>query len=202
MSQAQPAPAVRTPARPASLLVLLICAGLSIASLWLMLTNLDVDISLPWGSKYSRPILALLYMSFPLMGYLISIRQPRNAVGPLLLLAGFLVQIQVFADAYSFFLSGANPGSFPTGAALARWFGDWLWLVWMGVMGIYIVLVFPNGRLVSSRWRVVAVVGAIAIAMTVTSEAVRPGPLEGLPRIDNPSASREWSAWPNGSFWG
>lgn len=186
MSQERPAPAVRVPARPALLAVLVICAGLSVVSLWLMLTNLDVEISLAWGSKYSRPLLALLYMSFPLMGYLISIRQPQNAVGPLLLLAGFLVEIQVFADAYSFFLPASSPDSLPTGAALARWFSDWLWLVWMGVMGIYIVLVFPNGRFVSSRWRVVAVVGAVAILMTVTSEAVRPGFLEGAPRITNP----------------
>ena len=178
-------PMGRSSARPA-FTVLLICAGLAIVSLWLMLTNLDVEISLAWGSKYSRPVLAVLYMSFPLMGYLVSIHRPKNAVGPLLLLAGLLVELQVFADAYSFFLSSAASGSFPPGSSVARWFSDWLWLIWMGVMGIYLVLVFPDGHLVSRRWRWVVIVGVISIAMTVTSEALRPGPLEGAPRIDNP----------------
>ena len=174
----------RTSLVPLALLV--VCIGLAVASLALMMPNLDVRLSLPWGSNYSRPLLALTYLSFPLMGYLVTTRRAGNPVGPILLVAGLLVELQVFADAYSFFLPASTPGQFPPGAPVFRWFSDWLWLAWMGLMGIFTVLVFPDGHLVSSRWRLVAVIGAASIVMTATSEAIRPGPLEGTPIIENP----------------
>ena len=53
------------------------------------------------------------------------------------------------------------------------WLDDWLSDVWIGLVGVAIPLLFPNGHLPSRAWRPVAWFGTIVFALGVLDEGVR-----------------------------
>jgi len=56
----------------------------------------------------------------------------------------------------------------------------------VGILGIYMILLFPDGRLPSRRWRPLAwLSGAVMVLFSVAS-TLAPGPLEGHPGVRNP----------------
>jgi hypothetical protein len=52
---------------------------------------------------------------------------------------------------YAIYALVAQPNSLPAGEALA-WLTSWLWITWVGCIALSLLL-FPNGRLPSRRWR-------------------------------------------------
>ena len=56
----------------------------------------------------------------------------------------------------------------------------------MGSMGTFLLILFPDGRLPSARWRVVAWLSAGVIVIVTLSEAFRPGELAAARGVDNP----------------
>ena len=51
------------------------------------------------------------------------------------------------------------------------WLDDWLGDVWIAIVGVWIPLLFPDGRLPSRRWRAVAWFGTAAFAVGVLARA-------------------------------
>src|SRR3954452_20960114 len=83
---------------------------------------------------------------FPTAGALIAARRPGNAVGWLLLAVGIAFALNSLLDAYA--AREANPGRIPVACA-----GNWTWHIWLVLVVLVLPLVFPNGRLLSPRWR-------------------------------------------------
>jgi hypothetical protein len=52
-------------------------------------------------------------------------------------------------------------------ATVGAWANSWYWLVFLGLVLVYLPLLFPDGHLPSRRWLPVAVVPGIALAATV-----------------------------------
>ena len=71
------------------------------------------------------------------------------------------------------------------GGAAAAWLSTLTQTLLVSSM-FFLVLLFPTGRLLSPRWRVVAWTGGLAIAAWVVSRTLRPGPLEDFPAANNP----------------
>src|SRR5918998_303589 len=69
----------------------------------------------------------------------------------LCLTAGFLWMLIVLSDSYGTY-GLAKPGSIPYPVA-SEALGLWLWVPPVGLLGIYLILLFPDGRLPSKRWR-------------------------------------------------
>ena len=67
----------------------------------------------------------------------------------------------------------------------AAWFANWTWIPAVLVPLVYVPLYFPDGRLPSRRWRVVAWVGGLGIAAFAFSEAFTARELFGR-EIQNP----------------
>ena len=63
---------------------------------------------------------------------------------------------------------------------------SWSWTLWLYVPTTFLLLLFPDGRLPSPRWRPVAWCAAIGVIGFVAGFALDPGPLEDFPRITNP----------------
>ena len=68
------------------------------------------------------------------------------------------------------------------------WLDDWLSDVWIGLIAVWIPLLFPDGRLLSPRWRPVLWLAFLDIALSVSGAMLKPGPLElqQSSGIDNP----------------
>src|SRR4029079_17560940 len=56
----------------------------------------------------------------------------------------------------------------------------------LGAVGVFLPLLFPDGRLASPLWRPVAWLGGIAIILFTASLAFSPGPISGGIDIENP----------------
>jgi hypothetical protein len=124
--------------------------------------------------------------AYPTVGAVIVARQPHNRVGWLCCAIGFLLGPAFFGQDYAWYALIHQPGSVPGGWAMA-WLGQWPWYLALGVISL-LLLVFPNGRLVSPRWRPVAWVLAADIAAIWVWAAWAPRPLEGrgLTTLTNP----------------
>jgi hypothetical protein len=106
----------------------------------------------------------LIWGACPTVGAVILARQPRNRIGWLCCAVGLLVGPAFFAQAYAWYGLVYRPGSLPGGLAMA-WLGEWPWFVALGLMLTFLLLLFPDGRLVSPRWRVVAWAAAATLAL-------------------------------------
>jgi MFS family permease len=63
---------------------------------------------------------------------------------------------------------------------------NWLWVPSVGLLGTYVFLLFPDGRLPSKRWRPMAWLCGAVIGFVSVGFAFGPGPLEGLGGVQNP----------------
>ena len=70
-------------------------------------------------------------------------------------------------------------------AETAAWFSSWGWILLVFPTS-FILLLFPDGRLPSPRWRPVAWCAGLGIVGFVVSYATDAGPLEEFPQIVNP----------------
>jgi hypothetical protein len=99
---------------------------------------------------------------FALVGALVASRQPRNAIGWILLAIALLFSLSTVVEGLSLR---------PQPAAVAMWLDDWLSDVWIGLVGVWIPLLFPNGHLPSRAWRPVAWFGTVVFALGVLTRA-------------------------------
>jgi hypothetical protein len=122
----------------------------------------------------------LLAVGFAVVGLLVAIREPGNSVGWLLLAAAVAFGLQGPAEVVVRTSDGLA-------ADLAAWYSEWAFYVWLCCAGLLLPLLFPNGRLLSPRWRIVLAVDLAALLLTVLSVAFHPGALDvDGPRIENP----------------
>ena len=125
-----------------------------------------------------------LFLVFPLVGALIASRRPENPIGWLCLADGFLWMTANMLDYYSVY-GMASPGSVPIPLGAAG-INNWLWVPSVGLLAIYVFLLFPNGRLPSRRWRPLAWISGVVIVSVSIGVMLSPGPLD-MPRgIRNP----------------
>jgi MFS family permease len=124
-------------------------------------------------------------LPFPVVGAIIAARHPRNAIGWIFCGVGLLVGLNVLAGGYAdyWLASGSGVKSL---AETAAWFGSWSWIPLVYVPTSFLLLLFPDGRLLSPRWRPVAWCAGIGIVGFITGYALEPGPLEEYPQIVNP----------------
>jgi hypothetical protein len=112
---------------------------------------------LPAGVAPQEPLDLLgsvAFLVFVGLGVLIAARRPENPIGWLFVAAGSLVLFTGFAWEYALYALSTNPGSLPAGGVMA-WAASWSWVVGAGLI-VFSILVFPNGRLLTPRWRPLA----------------------------------------------
>jgi hypothetical protein len=125
------------------------------------------------------------FLAFPLVGALIVSRQPRNPIGWICLADGLLWMFNGVTDSY-YRYGVAKPGAVPSPVAVGTLANQWLWVPTIGLLGIYLLLLFPDGRLPSSRWRPLAWLSGVMIVLLSVTEGLAPGPLENQGGVRNP----------------
>ncbi len=89
---------------------------------------------------------------FSTVGAVIVSRRPKHIIGWLLSMAGlFIGGLNHFSSEYAIYTLLAQPGSLP-GGEVAAWLAFWLFVPALTLM-MFLFLLFPTGRLPSSRWR-------------------------------------------------
>jgi len=166
-------------------------AGLSLAmsaaSAALYIATPSVQPPSNWGTGGDSGVLifVLPFLTFPLVGALIASRRSNNPIGWICVAVGLIWMILPLSTAYGVYGLVVRPGSVPFPAAIGS-LGEWIWAPAVGLISIYLILLFPDGRLPSKRWRPLAWVSGVAIILVSAGSALTPGPMEGLPGIRNP----------------
>jgi hypothetical protein len=98
---------------------------------------------------------------------------------------GLVAGLNVLAHGYveSWLAGGSGIRSL---AETAAWFGSWSWTLLVFVPTSFMLLLFPDGRLPSPRWRPVAWCTALGLIGLLAGQALGPGTLEDFPQITNP----------------
>ncbi len=120
--------------------------------------------------------------SAAVIGAVISARQPRNPVGWLILGHAFCFSLGEFGRQYTIYGVRTAPGSLPA-AEVMVWPTYWVWFPGIVLMFLLLPLYFPDGRLVSPRWRWVAWLSTAFLVVTTITGMFRPGDDEaaGIP---------------------
>jgi hypothetical protein len=112
-------------------------------------------------------------VAYAVAGAVVASRRASNPIGWFLLGIGLVTASRGLAGEYArYALTGP---SHPAGAVWAAWFVNWsLTLLFPGGLLTFLLLLFPDGRLLSARWRVVAWLAA-GLGMVSAAGLVRSG---------------------------
>lgn len=127
----------------------------------------------------------VLSLAFPTVGALVASRRPENPIGWIFCGTGLLTGVQAFASGYADYALLGHPGSLP-GGELMTWISSWIGVPVVPLAGALLIVLFPNGKLLSSNWRPVVWMAACGSAMLALWAALGPGPLSFEPSFDNP----------------
>jgi hypothetical protein len=144
-------------------------------------------ISLNHLARPGDAVYPLGFVGLAVVGAIVAAYRPDNAIGWLFCLAGFTNIVDNAAQQYAVYALKTHPGA--PGGIFMFWLGaGWLASVGWGTMGFFIPLLFPTGRLLSPRWRLVAVLGVAALGAQVVAQAFTQGAdvISYLPSMRNP----------------
>jgi signal transduction histidine kinase len=110
-------------------------------------------------------------LAFSVVGALVAPRRRDNPIGWILCGVGLSFALGSLAGEYATYALITEPGSLPGGDIMA-WLGTWIWPPGIILVFTYLLLLFPDGRLPSRRWKPVAWLAAVALVMTVIPIAV------------------------------
>jgi chemotaxis receptor (MCP) glutamine deamidase CheD len=137
------------------------------------------------ADPFSAIVGLVTLLTFSVVGAIIASRQPRNAIGWIFCSIGLVVGLSSFTGGYAEYrlAGGSTPGRLTETAA---WFSSWSWTLWVYVPTSFLLLLFPDGRLPSPRWRPVAWCAALGVIGFVAGYALEASRLEDFPQIMNP----------------
>jgi signal transduction histidine kinase len=136
-----------------------------------------------WGSGVISDIaFAVGFGLFPVVGLLIALRRPGNRLAWVLLWSGLVAFVPLEEYGAHAIKAGLPAGDWALG------FSSWTWVPVIGLAGIFVPLLFPNGHLPSPRWRWFARVVAAGMVMTSLTILLGPGSLadSGYAHVRNP----------------
>jgi hypothetical protein len=145
-------------------------------------TVLAVALSFAIGrgpSAEIQVVLALGTIAFVGVGVLIVERRPGNVVGPVLFVLGVYLAAYIVIEGL---IHQPQPISI---APILGWFVSVSDGPGFGIVGL-LVLVFPDGRLPSPRWRPVLWLIVLESLLIVVGVGLQSGPLTYYPEFDNP----------------
>jgi hypothetical protein len=121
-------------------------------------------------------------VAYAAMGSVLLARRPGHPVGPLLCLIGLAIGLAGFTFAYSRYTVVHAPGSLPF-STVALWAVNWDSAPAIGLVGLILPLVFPDGRLLSPRWRP-ALWAAVAFIPLLIAGMAFSGPVIPIAEVD------------------
>ena len=116
----------------------------------------------------------LTEISAVLIGALVASRQPRNPVGWLIIGHALCFTLGEFGRQYAIYGVLSNPGSLPLARAMASP-AYWAWFPGLMATTAFLPLYFPDGRLISPRWRPVAWLAVLLSVLLLAFAVFRPG---------------------------
>ena len=132
---------------------------------------------------------ATLTLAFSVVGALIASHRPGNSVGWIFCAAALFQGLSISGYEYATYALVTKPGSLPLGAE-ASWLAQWIWAPGLGLILVFLPLLFPNGRPPSRRWRPVVWLGVLSIGLNFVMAVILLWPERG-PALVGPEGPAE-----------
>jgi signal transduction histidine kinase len=128
----------------------------------------------------------LPFAAFPVIGYLLATRRPKNSIGWVLLGIGVAFGLGAIGDSYASY--AIHGGADPEAGALAAALTAPSWVPIVLLPATFLILLFPDGHLPSPRWRWFARVLAVDFVLVYLVIMLTPGRMidSGYPHVVNP----------------
>jgi len=168
------------------------CVGLIALALLLDFLQTKDILSDPWEVRMHERSLYPLYavltgmlsLVYPTIGALIVSRLPKNPIGWIFCGVGLLYQLHHFALAFANY--AVAEGFVSPWGEYAAWFSTWVGFAGLILAGVFLMLLFPEGRLLSRRWQIVAWAAVLGAALAALAEGFYPGLLLTHGYVENP----------------
>ena len=160
--------------------------GWCLATLAILLMSAGEIFALSTGGGDSGDLfLWAITLTFAGVGSVIASRHPNNAIGRIFLWAAITAGIAALAGSYADHWVDSGDGPALLGRTAAE-YGDVSWAPWILLPSTFLLLLFPDGHLLSRRWRPVAWCAALGIAAAVVTQGLHAGPISDYPQVTNP----------------
>jgi hypothetical protein len=123
--------------------------------------------------------IATLTVAFSVVGALVASHRSGSPIGWIFCAAALFQGLNVFGWEYATYALLTKPGSLPLGAEVA-WMAQWDWALGLGLVLVFLPLLFPDGRPPSRRWRWVAWLGIGSIGLIVVPTMILLWPDRGV----------------------
>ncbi len=141
-------------------------------ALWVLARSAGLPSALSTSVTLIDVLISVPVLAFPIVGALIASGRPRNPIGWICLAEGLLWAFLGMIESYGLY-GVSRPGSLPFPVAVYA-LGEWLWVPTVGLLAIYLLLLFPDGRLPSRRWRPLAWLAGVIIVLVSVGSGLSP----------------------------
>ena len=163
---------------------LLGAATLVIAAAGLALMAWDWSTPVPRGFFGIRGFAGLYAIGFGGVGAVLTWRRPGHPVGWILAAMGLVEAVDFATFEYGL---AASAGHGLPGGAYAGWVQLWIWVPFVTLAAVCLVLLFPDGRVPSPRWRPVGWLAGGCAVLAAAGLTFSPGSdRPNLPGLSNP----------------
>ena len=123
-------------------------------------------------------------LAFGIVGAMVASRRPENPIGWLMCLAAMAYAVggATITYAESFDVHDSSPGALAT---FAMWVSSWVWIVGIGPVATFVLLLFPNGQAAVAALATGGPGAGGGLALMVLGIAFTPGRFEDL-AVENP----------------
>jgi hypothetical protein len=157
--------------RTASWLAWAVCAlSLALTALSFLLIALILNLNAPIYFYWLEP--TTIAIGYSVIGAIIASRLPNHPIGWICCAIGFTGAVEVFSGEYAVYSLLARPEALVGGKAML-WIQNWFWIPIFGLI-VLLLLLFPNGRLPSDRWRPFAWLSAAVTLIGAMLAAISP----------------------------
>jgi signal transduction histidine kinase len=140
-------------------------------------------------------LIPALQLTSGTVGAMIASRHPRNAIGWLFLWMALGWGISGLGTAVAALAAGGVIAVSPA-VRVADWFGAWALTPGIIIPVAFLFLLFPDGHLLSRRWRWVGIAAIAGICVGAAEVALSPGPIEDAVILrENPFAVGSEEVW-------
>jgi two-component system, NarL family, sensor kinase len=161
-------------------------AAVATAAVWMLLL---ATITLDYARGGTHAVLGLLQgftlyavvalLAYGALGTALTRSRPRNLLGWLALGVACGHGLGFFAGAYGDLALERGWG----GADVGIWVSNWVWVPGYWIVPTFLLLLFPDGRLPSPRWRPVAAMAAAGLVVSMAGWATMPYLEQDVPLV-------------------
>jgi len=145
--------------------------SLALAALSFLLIALNLSLITPVYFYWLEP--ATIAVGYSVIGAIIALRLPRHPIGWLCCAIGVMAAVESFSSEYALYaLLAPHPEPLLGGKVMA-WLSIWVWILMFGLI-VFLLLLFPTGRLPNSGWRPFAWLSAALTLVAAILMAISP----------------------------